>query len=71
VHLFRPRRSRGSTTGEDKRHFLAEMHVKFTTKQKTSLENYKFILHLPFSSRKMYKYVGGNPFFFKFPYLDY
>jgi hypothetical protein len=51
--IFWPRRSRGLKTGEDERHFLAEVHVKFfipheLQRKRHHWKNYKFILYLPF-----------------------
>jgi hypothetical protein len=60
VHLFRPSLSflaeaQPRLTDEDKKHFLAEVHIKFSRRpnelqsKKHHWKNYKFILYLPFS----------------------
>jgi hypothetical protein len=63
VHVFRPRLSflaevrRGLKTGEDKRHFLADVDITVFRRphelqsKRNRWKNYKFILYLPFSNR--------------------
>jgi hypothetical protein len=66
VRVFWPRRSRGLRTGEDiKRHFLAEVQIKFfrrphelQSKRHTSLKKLQIYFVSPF-----FKYVVINNFF--------
>jgi hypothetical protein len=56
VRVFGPRRSRDLKTGEDKRPFLVEVHIKFFRRshelqnKRHHWKNYKFILYLPLSN---------------------